>query len=101
MAFWYKPPSFVYRFWRYLPARAQQVLLFIGAPKVSMGAAAVISDGQGRILLAHHTYRNRPWALPGGLVGHREQPPEALEREIGEELGRSEEHTSELQSPRY
>lgn len=87
MKLWQRTPSFVYRVWRHLPGRAQCLLLYIGAPKVTMGAAAVITDRHGRVLLARHTYRtHRPWALPGGLVGHHEQPDEGLARELREEL---------------
>ncbi|MGZ3598427.1 MAG: NUDIX domain-containing protein [Ktedonobacterales bacterium] len=76
-----------YAKWRLLPGWAQGLAFRMGAPKVSMGAVAVIRDGRGRILLAHHTYRQRAWGLPGGLVGRREQAAEAVARELREELG--------------
>lgn len=77
----------VYALWRLLPGWAQGLAFRIAAPKVSMGAVAVIQDGRKRILLAHHTYRQRAWGLPGGLVGRREQAAEAVARELHEELG--------------
>lgn len=76
-----------YGAWRLLPGWAQGLAFRLGAPKVSMGAVAVIQDVRGRILLAHHTYRQRAWGLPGGLVNRHEQPAEAVMRELREELG--------------
>ena len=81
------PRRLFYTTWRLLPGWAQAMAFRLGAPKVSMGAVAVIVDLRGRILLAHHPYRRRPWGLPGGLVGRREQPVEAVARELREELG--------------
>ena len=73
--------------YRMLPLRGQRLALRLGAPKVTMGACAVIEDDTGRILVAHHTYRRLPWGLPGGLIDRGEQPEEALARELREELG--------------
>lgn len=58
---------------------------FISSSTFSLGALAVITDGEGRVLLFHHTYREEyPWGLPGGGVS-RESLGGALEREISEE----------------
>jgi 8-oxo-dGTP pyrophosphatase MutT (NUDIX family) len=76
-----------YRIWGRLPPRIQSMCIWIGSPKVTLGACAVIRDAQGHVLLAHHTYRRRAWGLPGGLAGSDEQPHEALARELREELG--------------
>jgi ADP-ribose pyrophosphatase YjhB (NUDIX family) len=87
MQLWQRPPAPAYRLWRMLPSRARCAALRRVAPKVTIGVAAVIADRQGRVMLAHHTYRPwRPWALPGGLVGDREQLAAALVRELREEL---------------
>ena len=56
-----------------------------------VGAVAVIRDADGRLLLARHTYpvgrsRHEVWALPGGAVEKYESIPEALRREIAQEL---------------
>ncbi|MGH2486903.1 MAG: NUDIX domain-containing protein, partial [Ktedonobacterales bacterium] len=72
--------------YRLLPLRGQQLALRLGAPKVTMGACAVIQDERGRILVAHHTYRRSAWGLPGGLIDRGEQPEAALAREMREEL---------------
>lgn len=76
-----------YQSWRVLPRSCQRLAVRIAAPKVTLGACAVILDDQGRVLLAHHTYRERPWSLPGGFVNSSEQPDAGLVRELREELG--------------
>jgi ADP-ribose pyrophosphatase YjhB (NUDIX family) len=76
-----------YRVWRRLPRRVQDLLVYLGAPKVTLGVSAVIRDAQGRLLLLRHTYRRPPWGLPGGLARRGEPPEEALARELREELG--------------
>jgi ADP-ribose pyrophosphatase YjhB (NUDIX family) len=57
-----------------------------------VGAVAVIRDTDGRLLLARHTYpvgtsRQEVWGLPGGAVEKYESIPEALRRELDQELG--------------
>ena len=76
-----------YRLWGQLPTRVQELFVYLGAPKVTLGVAAVIRDAQGRVLLLHHTYRRPAWGLPGGLARRGEPPDEALARELREELG--------------
>lgn len=54
--------------------------------KFLLGVAGVVVDERGFVLLLRHTYRPRyPWGLPSGWVKRREQPHEALLREIHEE----------------
>lgn len=74
------------RVWALMPAWGQRLAVRLCAPRVSLGACAVIRDPHGRVLLAYHPYRHA-WGLPGGFVEHGEQPDTALLREIGEELG--------------
>lgn len=55
---------------------------------VWLGAAAIITDEIGRVLLVHPTYRDDGrWLLPGGVVEPGEHPHVACRREITEELG--------------
>jgi 8-oxo-dGTP diphosphatase len=54
-----------------------------------MGAACVILDGTGRVLLVHHTYGRLNWELPGGLSEPGEAPDETARRELLEETGLS------------
>lgn len=76
-----------YQTWRLLPQWLQRLAVRVAAPKVTLGACAVILDTRGRVLLAHHTYRQRAWGLPGGFVSTGEQPGAGLARELSEELG--------------
>ena len=65
----------VYRFWGQLrPAR------------ITMGVRALAVDGDERICLVRHTYRDG-WFLPGGSVKTGESLVEAMSRELKEETG--------------
>lgn len=72
--------------WRRIPRWTRRLVLRVGVSRVSVGACALVLDAHGRLLLARHTYRKRPWGLPGGLIGRNEQPDAALARELREEL---------------
>ncbi len=55
---------------------------------VWLGAAAIITDQIGRVLLVRPTYRkDGRWLLPGGVVEPGEHPHLTCRREITEELG--------------
>ena len=53
----------------------------------AIGAACAIFDGDGRVLLVHHTYGRLNWELPGGLGEAGEAPNETASRELLEETG--------------
>ena len=56
--------------------------------KFATGVTAVIHNRRGEVLLLEHAFRKRyPWALPGGWIGRREPPEEAVVREVKEETG--------------
>jgi 8-oxo-dGTP diphosphatase len=59
---------------------SQEVYLF------TIGAFAIISDQQGRVLLCHRRDMDA-WNLPGGGVESGELPTEAVIREVREETG--------------
>jgi ADP-ribose pyrophosphatase YjhB (NUDIX family) len=81
------PRRLMYQLWRRLPPFGRRLAVSVAAPKITMGVCAVIRDAQGRVLLAHHTYRRQAWGLPGGFIKQHEDPSAALERELAEELG--------------
>jgi 8-oxo-dGTP diphosphatase len=57
-------------------------------PRKRMGAAVLLSDSQGRVLLVEPTYKPY-WEIPGGSVDADESPHCAAVRELKEELGLS------------
>ncbi|WP_128379924.1 NUDIX domain-containing protein [Streptomyces cavernae] len=59
-----------------------------GLPRVLAGAAALIRDDSGRVLLVEPNYR-AGWALPGGTVesDDGETPRQGARRETLEEIG--------------
>lgn len=59
---------------------------YAGLPGVVAGAAALIRDDGGRILLVKPNYRDY-WSLPGGVCEHGEPPQDGCAREVAEELG--------------
>ena len=52
-----------------------------------LGAAAVIPDGAGRVLLVHHTYGELNWNIPGGVSEPGESATDTALREVREETG--------------
>jgi 8-oxo-dGTP diphosphatase len=71
---------------RLLPVGLRRAVIRTIAPTYVVGVVAVIRNRSGEVLLLrerHHT----GWALPGGLLGRREQPPDGIVREIREETG--------------
>jgi 8-oxo-dGTP diphosphatase len=72
--------------WQALPFCAQRLILWLSNTHFVVGTAALVRDGNGRVLLARHTYRRRvPWGLLGGWVHRGESPAEAVVREVHEE----------------
>ncbi|MBA4163433.1 MAG: DNA mismatch repair protein MutT [Erythrobacter sp.] len=56
-----------------------------GAPIA--GCAIIVHDFSGAVLMMRHSYGPAVWALPGGGIGAREQPEQAVRRELFEETG--------------
>jgi 8-oxo-dGTP diphosphatase len=75
---------------RWVPDPLTGLLMWIFNAKFTVGAAAVVFNDQGEVMLFKHTYRrNFPWALPGGWLKYGEDPARAVQREIMEESGLS------------
>src|SRR5688572_19247724 len=56
-------------------------------PKYSVGVIGVVINDEGKVLLVEHVFHPRlPWGLPGGWINFNEDPAEAVERELSEEL---------------
>jgi 8-oxo-dGTP pyrophosphatase MutT (NUDIX family) len=55
--------------------------------KHRLGAAAVILDERGRVLLVRHTYGRLNWELPGGAAEPNESIVQTALREVQEETG--------------
>jgi 8-oxo-dGTP pyrophosphatase MutT (NUDIX family) len=71
-----------------LPFRLQLIASRLIRPLFQVFAAAVILDPHKKVLLVKSTYqRFHPWGLPGGSLEYREQPEEAVIREVWEETG--------------
>ncbi|HEV2249414.1 MAG TPA: NUDIX hydrolase [Candidatus Limnocylindria bacterium] len=54
---------------------------------IPLGAASVITDEGGRVLLVPHTYGERNWEIPGGVLEAHESAQAAALREAREETG--------------
>ena len=54
-----------------------------------MGAAAIIVNEAGEILLVKHTYGKLNWEIPGGRAEDGESPVDTAIREVREETGLS------------
>lgn len=82
--------KWLFRLWKLL-ARIpgmQILLLRLLNARFIVGASAVILDDDARVLLFHHTYRDKyAWGLPGGWLKRGENAPLALAREVAEESG--------------
>jgi len=55
--------------------------------RFTAGVAGVVLNESGDVLLVEHVFHPYlPWGLPGGWVDRREDPAQALQREMQEEL---------------
>ncbi|NWF68645.1 MAG: NUDIX hydrolase [Chloroflexi bacterium] len=65
-----------------------RLLWGLSRARFTAGVVAVIINDQGAVLLVEHVFHpHTPWGLPGGWIERREEPVEALRRELREELG--------------
>jgi 8-oxo-dGTP pyrophosphatase MutT (NUDIX family) len=68
-----------------LAYRVLQVVWLVTRPS-QRGVKCLLWHG-GEILLVRHTYGDRGWDLPGGMVKRSEHPQDTARREMHEELG--------------
>ena len=67
---------------------ALNIAIRLLAPRHRVGVLAMVARPGGALLLAAPVVRpQHPWGLPGGWIARGEQPPEAVRRELREELG--------------
>lgn len=66
-------------------------LNFLGIKHVIVGAAAIIENSKGEILLGkrvkNHIFYPDTWGLPGGLLDYKEKSNQTVIREVKEEIG--------------
>ena len=74
------------RIYRHVPAWGRRWLIRLVSPSFTVGAICVIERDDDAILLVRQVYRSR-WGLPGGLLKRREDPGDAVRREVAEEVG--------------
>jgi ADP-ribose pyrophosphatase YjhB (NUDIX family) len=76
------------KLWQQLPKRIRRWWLLLTESRFTVTAGAVITDQAGRVLLLKHRFRpGSGWGIPGGFFRPREQPEDALRRELREEIG--------------
>jgi ADP-ribose pyrophosphatase YjhB (NUDIX family) len=74
--------------WRALPKRARRAIVRVIEPHFTVATSVVIHDDEGRVLLLKHVFRpGSGWGVPGGFLAKREQPEDAIRRELREEIG--------------
>jgi len=74
--------------WRRVPKWVRRAGVLLSESRFTVTAAAVVTDAQGRVLLLQHRFRpGSGWGIPGGFIQPREQPEDAIRRELREEIG--------------
>jgi ADP-ribose pyrophosphatase YjhB (NUDIX family) len=72
---------------RHLPGPVRRRVVRLGQRRFTVTAGAFVFDEEGRLLLLEHEFRaDSRWGLPGGFLEQGEQPDEALQRELREEV---------------
>ena len=73
---------------RHWPFRARRVAFRHLPTRFPVGAAVLLRDPAGRVLLVRQTYhRPTTWSPPGGWIGRGETLRQAAAREVCEEVG--------------
>lgn len=76
------------KMWKKLPASARTWITRRTQKTFTASVAALVTNELGQVLLLNHVLRPLSgWGMPGGFIGHGEQPEAALRRELREETG--------------
>jgi len=67
-----------------LPKKLKKAIIWFGNQRFLVGVIGVIVNEHNKVLLLKHTYRTRPWGMPGGWL-NAEEPQQGIIREIFEE----------------
>ena len=78
---------FISRIWLALPWWIRRLFIRVSHGSFTASAAAVVVNSEDKVLALRHLLRPWPWGLPGGFIDGGEQPPDALRRELLEEVG--------------
>lgn len=74
--------------WRRAPRWSRRFGALLTQSRFTVTVGAVVIDSRHRVLLLHHRFRpGGGWGIPGGFIHPREQPEEAVRRELREEVG--------------
>ena len=74
--------------WRRAPKWTRRLSVLLTESRFTVTVGAVVIDSRHRVLLLRHRFRpGGGWGIPGGFMRPREQPEEALLRELREEVG--------------
>jgi 8-oxo-dGTP diphosphatase len=75
--------------WRSAPKVLRRWSVRLTQQRFTVTVGAVVIDEGERVLLLKHVFRpgGMAWGIPGGFVEHKEQPEDALRRELREEIG--------------
>jgi ADP-ribose pyrophosphatase YjhB (NUDIX family) len=80
--------DFLSRIWQLAPRSFRRFSVRLVHTRFTATAGAIVLDVDDRVLLLKHRYRSGSgWGIPGGFMERREQPVEALQRELREEVG--------------
>lgn len=78
------------KIWRKMPRSWRMLITRASQKKFTVSVVGIITNSEGKVLILDHVLRaGSGWGLPGGFIEYREQPYEAISREIAEETGLS------------
>jgi NAD+ diphosphatase len=76
------------KIWRNTPSFIRVTLVRATQKKFTVSVGAIIFNGKNEVLLLDHVLRPASgWGIPGGFIEADEQPIDAIQRELIEEIG--------------